>query len=69
MKLTKEEIQTRLLEARTSKDFYNLYEIVFGEKVPETETRDPNEKVEMIINAIDSNEKIIGVELPENYLI
>lgn len=69
MKLTKEEIETRLLEARTSKDFYNLYEIVFGEKVPETETRDPNEELEMIINAIDTNEKIKGIELPKNYLI
>lgn len=69
MKLSKEEIEARLLEARTSQDFHNLYEIVFGEKVPETEIRDPNEELEMIINAIDTNEKIKGIELPKNYLI
>tara|TARA_R100001443_G_scaffold55449_1_gene66654 strand:- start:164 stop:322 length:159 start_codon:yes stop_codon:yes gene_type:complete len=52
MILTEEQRRTKLLECETGKDFHSLYELVFGEEVPETETRNPNEELDMIISAI-----------------
>ena len=69
MKLKTEEIQKRLLECESSQDFYNLYELVFGEEVPETQQRDPNELLEDIIYAISDNKKINAVILPKDVLI
>jgi len=66
MKLTNEERLIKLSECETSKDFHSLYELVFGEEVPETITRDPNESLENIIDAIYSNTKIKGVDLPKD---
>ena len=69
MKLTNDERRSRLAECETSADFYNLYEIVFKEEVPEQFKRNPNEILDDIINAIYDNKKIIGVNLPEDTLI
>jgi|TARA_R100000655_G_scaffold48516_1_gene85951 hypothetical protein len=69
MILTEEQRRTKLLECETGKDFHSLYELVFGEEVPETETRNPNEELDMIISAIYDNKKIDGVILPKDYLI
>jgi|TARA_Y100000310_G_scaffold112217_1_gene110718 hypothetical protein len=63
MSLTEEQRRTKLLECETGKDFHSLYELVFGEEVPETETRNPNEELGMIISAIYDNKKIDGVIL------
>ncbi len=63
MILTEEQRRTKLLECETGKDFHSLYELVFGEEVPETETRNPNEELDMIISAIYDNKKIDGVIL------
>ena len=69
MTLTTEERREKLLECETGKDFHSLYELVFGEIVPETQTRDPNEELEIIIFAIYDNKKIEGVTLPNDYKI
>tara|TARA_R110000824_G_scaffold6017_4_gene27685 strand:+ start:2512 stop:2721 length:210 start_codon:yes stop_codon:yes gene_type:complete len=69
MSLTTEKIREKLLECETGKDFHSLYELVFGEIVPETVTRNPNEELENIIFAIYNNKKIKGVVLPKDYLI
>ena len=63
MSLTEEQRRTKLLECETGKDFHSLYELVFGEEVPETETRNPNEELDMIIHSIYDNKKIDGVIL------
>ena len=63
MSLTEEQRRTKLLECETGKDFHSLYELIFGEEVPETETRNPNEELDMIISAIYDNKKIDGVIL------
>jgi len=69
MSLTTEKRREKLLECETGKDFHSLYELVFGEIVPETVTRNPNEELENIIFAIHNNKKIKGVVLPKDYLI
>ena len=67
--LTKEQRRAKLLECKTGEDFHALYELVFGEIVPETLTRNPNEELDMIISAIYENKKIKGVTLPDDYII
>lgn len=66
MNLTNEERLIKLSECETSKDFHSLYELNFGEEAPETITRDPNESLEAIIDAIYNNKKIKGVDLPKD---
>ena len=58
MALTREQIDIRLLEADTNRDFYNLYEIVFGEEVPLMNELDSSVVITNIINAIDENKRI-----------
>tara|TARA_R110000823_G_C15853015_1_gene492346 strand:- start:80 stop:289 length:210 start_codon:yes stop_codon:yes gene_type:complete len=58
MALTKEEIYRRLLEAKGGNDFYNLYEIVFGEEVPLMNELDSSVVITKIMYAIDENKKI-----------
>ena len=69
MILTEEQRLSKLAECETSSDYYSLYELVFGEEVPETFKIDPNEILEDIIDAIFENKKIEGVDLPEEVLI
>lgn len=66
MALSREQRQQKLLEAKTPKNFYDLYEEVFEEEFPVLETLDPNEKIEMLINAIENNKRIKGYRLTDN---
>ena len=67
MSLTEEQRRTKLLECETGKDFHSLYELVFGEEVPETETRNPNEELDMILkHCFDFNPPPPGT-LPLDY--
>tara|TARA_Y100000114_G_C11678142_1_gene287241 strand:- start:4 stop:213 length:210 start_codon:yes stop_codon:yes gene_type:complete len=65
MALSEKERLDKLLKARTSTDFYNLYEEIFGEEFPIVATLDPDEKIEMIAKAIQKNEKIKELKLAE----
>ena len=69
MSLTTKERRMKLLECQTGQDFFELYLLVFKEEVPETNTRNPNEELDNIMNAIYDNKKIKGVILPNNYKI
>ncbi|BAQ91917.1 hypothetical protein [uncultured Mediterranean phage uvMED] len=69
MSLTTKERRMKLLECQTGQDFFQLYLLVFKEEVPETNTRNPNEELDNIMNAIYDNKKIEGVILPNNYKI
>ena len=65
MALSEKERLDKLLKAKTSTDFYNLYEEIFGEEFPIVATLDPDEKIEMIAKAIQKNEKIKELKLAE----
>ena len=65
MALSEKERLDKLLKARTSTDFYNLYEEIFGEEFPIVATLDPDEKIEMIAKAIQKNKKIKELKLAE----
>ena len=65
MALTKKERLAKLEKAVTGKDYHDLYEEVFGEKYPETVTRDPNDDIENLIQAIYSNIPVEEVILPK----
>lgn len=58
-----EQRRKELLKCKSAKDFEDLYNKVFKEEVPETQTRDPQELIENIANAIYNNEKIKEVPL------
>lgn len=58
-----EQIKQELLKCNSTKDFEDLYYKVFKEEVPETQTRDPNEEIENIANAIFNNVKLKEVPL------
>lgn len=66
MALSEKKRLDKLLKARTSTDFYNLYEEIFGEEFPIVATLDPDEKIEMIAKAIQKNQKIKELKLAEN---
>ena len=42
---------------------------VFGEEFPIINLKNPSEKIEMLIDAIETNKKIEGLELPDGYNI
>tara|TARA_R100000951_G_scaffold76287_1_gene64380 strand:- start:73 stop:282 length:210 start_codon:yes stop_codon:yes gene_type:complete len=69
MSLTTKERRIKLLECQTGQDFFQLYLLVFKEEVPETNTRNPNEELDNIMNAIYDNKKIEGVILSNDYKI
>ena len=52
MALTEKERLYKLKKAETGKDYHDLYVEVFGTEYPETATRDPNEDIEKLIQAI-----------------
>ena len=52
MNLTQEQKLIRLSECETSKDYHGLYELIFAEEVPETNTSNPNEDLKNIIDII-----------------
>ncbi len=66
MALSEKERLDKLLKARTSIDFYNLYEEIFGEEFPIVATRNPDEKIEMIAEAIQTNNKVKELKLAKN---
>ena len=66
MTLSKKERLDKLKKAETGKDYYNLYKEVFGEEYPETVTRDPNEVIENMVQAIYDNIAVQKVVLPSD---
>lgn len=58
MALLEKERLNKLRKLRTSTDFYDLYEEIFGEEFPIVATLNPDEKIEMIAKAIQKNEKV-----------
>jgi hypothetical protein len=66
MILTREQRLKKLLDVKSNKGFYDLYKEIFDEEVPETQTRNPNEEIENICNAIYNNEKLIAKPLAKD---
>ena len=69
MALSKQERIKKLSKARTGDDFNDLYLEVFGEEFPIINLKNPSEKIEKLIDAIETNKKIEGLELPDGYNI
>ncbi len=69
MALTEEERLKKLSDAKTSEDFYDLYLQVFGEEFPILNLRNPDEKLERLIEAVETNQKIKGEKLPDGFNI
>ena len=66
MALTKKERLKKLSLAETGKDYHDLCVEVFGEEYPETVTRNPNEDIENLIQAIFDNIPVEKVNLPKD---
>lgn len=66
MALSEKERMEKLSKAKTGTDFYDLYKKNFGEEFPIVDTLDGNEKIEMIIDAIETNVKVKGLNLSDN---
>jgi len=66
MNLTQEQKLIKLSECETSNDYHGLYELIFAEEVPETNTSNPNEDLENIIDAIYDNKKMKSMNLPKD---
>ena len=66
MALTKKERLKKLSLAETGKDYHDLYVEVFGQEYPETVTRNPNEDIENLIQAIFDNIPVEKVNLPKD---
>lgn len=66
MTLSEKERLNKLSKLRTSTDFYDLYEEIFGEEFPIVATLNPDEKIEMIAKAIQKNEKVKEFKLGKN---
>ena len=69
MALTEKERLEKLSKARTGDDFNDLYLEVFGEEFPIINLKNPSEKIDKLIDAIETNKKIEGLELPDGYNI
>jgi len=65
MTFSKQERIKKLSKANTSEKLYNLYEEIFGEEFPIVESLNPNYKIDLIIDAIELNEKVKPLKLPE----
>lgn len=63
MTLLEKERLDKLEKARTPSEFYNLYRELFGEEFPIVNTLDPNEKMELLIEAIETNKAVKGLKL------
>jgi len=66
MKLSRTQRINELKKAETGKDYFDLYKKIFGQEYPETVTRDPNEDIENIVQAIYDNIPVQKVELPND---
>ncbi len=69
MAFTEKERLEKLSKAKTGDDFNDLYLEVFGEEFPIVNLKQPSEKMEILIDAIETNKKVQGLELPEGYNI
>ena len=69
MALTEKERLKKLSKANTSKKLYDLYQEVFNDEFPIVELRNPMDKLELLIDAIETNKKVEGAKLPEGYNI
>lgn len=69
MALSKQQRIKKLSKANTSEKLYNLYEEVFGEEFPVVESLNPNYKLDLIIDAIELNERVKPLKLPEGFNI
>ena len=65
MAFSKQERIKKLSKANTSEKLYNLYEEIFGEEFPIVESLNPNYKIDLIIDAIELNERVKPLKLPE----
>ena len=65
MALTTKERRQKLLDVRSGKEFHDLYVEVFGTEYPETITRDPNDDIENMAQAIYDNIPVDEVVLPK----
>ena len=65
MSLSEKERLDKLRKAETGEEYHDLYEEVFGEEYPETVSRNPNEDIENIIEAIFTNTPVEEVVLPK----
>ena len=63
MSLLEKERLDKLQKARTPSEFYNLYREVFGKEFPIVDTLDPEEKMELLIDAIETNNAVKGIKL------
>ena len=63
MSLLEKERLDKLQKARTPSEFYNLYREVFGKEFPIVDTLDPEEKMELLIDAIETNKAVKGLKL------
>ena len=66
MALSEKQRMDKLFKAKTPSNFYDLYVEVFGQEFPIIETLDPNEKMELLIDAIEKNEKIKELKLGQH---
>ena len=65
MALTEKQRIDKLSKVQTGKEYHDLYEEVFGEEYPETVTRDPNDDIDRIAQAIFDNVPVKEVVLPK----
>tara|TARA_B100000886_G_scaffold336292_1_gene294767 strand:- start:11919 stop:12128 length:210 start_codon:yes stop_codon:yes gene_type:complete len=66
MALTKKERLEKLDLAETGKEYHDLYKEVFGVEYPETVTRNPNDDIENLVQAIFDNVPVEKVNLPKD---
>jgi|TARA_R110000824_G_scaffold373827_1_gene564267 hypothetical protein len=69
MAFTEKERLEKLSKAKTGDELHDLYLKVFGEEFPIVNLKQPSEKIEILIDAIETNKKVQGLELPEGYNI
>lgn len=65
MAFTKEERIKKIQKANTSEKLYNLYEEIFGEEFPIVESLNPDYKIDLLIDAIETNVKVPKLKLDE----
>lgn len=65
MAFTKEERIKKIQKANTSEKLYNLYKEIFGEEFPIVESLNPDYKIDLLIDAIETNVKVPKLKLDE----
>ena len=63
MSLLEKERLDKLQKARTPSEVYNLYREDFGKEITIVDTLDPEEKMELLIDAIETNKAVKGIKL------